>query len=84
VTTSGTERLSCQELVELVTDYLDDALPDADHARFDEHLGGCTGCGDYLEQMRGTITLTGTLRPEDLTREAEQALLAAFRNWKTG
>ena len=77
-----TEALSCQELVELVTDYLEGALPAEDMARFEEHLAPCDGCRNYLEQMRETIRLVGTLTPASLSPEAEGALLAAFRDWK--
>ena len=76
------DQLSCQELVELVTDYLDDALPLADRARFEAHIAGCDGCTGYLEQIRVTIALTGTLVPEQLDPAAEAALLDAFRDWK--
>jgi anti-sigma factor RsiW len=77
------EQLSCQELVELVTDYLDGALPPAERARFDAHLAGCDGCRAYLEQIRVTIRLSGALRPEQLDPAAEEALLEAFRDWKS-
>jgi anti-sigma factor RsiW len=77
------EQLSCQELVELVTDYLEGALPDRDRIRFEEHIGSCGGCTRYLEQMRATIRITGELTPGDLTPEAEQTLLDAFRKWKS-
>jgi anti-sigma factor RsiW len=80
---SELEQLSCQELVELVTDYLEGVLPDADRGRLEEHLETCDGCRDYVEQMRRTIALTGTTRPVDLAPVAEDALLAAFRDWKT-
>ena len=73
------EQLSCQELVELVTDYLEGALPPEERARVDDHLGVCEGCRTYLAQMEATIRVTGLLRPEDLSPEAEQALRAAFR-----
>jgi anti-sigma factor RsiW len=76
------EQLSCQELVELVTDYLDGALPPAERARFDAHIADCDGCRAYLEQIRATIALTGTLAPEQLAPEAEAGLLEAFRDWK--
>ncbi len=76
------EQLSCQELVELVTDYLDGALPPAERARFDAHIAGCDGCRAYLEQIRATIRLSGTLGPEQLDPAAEKALLEAFRDWK--
>ena len=76
-----TEPLSCQELVELVTDYLEGALSEEDRARFDAHIAVCEGCTRYLRQMEETIRLTGLLTPHDLTPEAESALLAAFRSW---
>jgi predicted anti-sigma-YlaC factor YlaD len=77
------EALSCQELVELVTEYLEGALEPADLRRFEEHISGCDGCTEYLEQFRRTIQLTGTLTPADLTPEAESALLSVFHSWKT-
>jgi anti-sigma factor RsiW len=81
---STAEALSCQELTELVTDYLEGALPIAERARFDEHLAECQTCEIYLEQIRETIRLTGTLTPDELSSEAEEALLHAFRDWKRG
>lgn len=74
--------LSCQELVELVTAYLEGELPAPERARFDAHLGECGGCRAYVEQIRETIRLTGTLREESLSPEARDALLAAFRDWR--
>ena len=63
------EQLSCQELVELVTDYLEGALSEEETARFESHIGRCDGCNVYLEQVRQTIVMTGRL--------SEDALLAA-------
>jgi anti-sigma factor RsiW len=80
--TASIEQLSCQELVELVTDYLEGQLPPDDRARFERHLEPCAGCRAYVEQMRATIELTGELQPADLTPAAEEALLAAFRDWR--
>jgi len=83
VTTPSTyEGLSCQELVELVTDYLEGALTPELHARFEAHLGACGKCGTYLEQMRATIRATGMLTPESVSPEAERALLDAFRHFR--
>jgi anti-sigma factor RsiW len=76
-----TESLSCQELVELVTDYLEGALDERDLRAFDAHLAACDGCTEYLEQMRTTIRLVGTLNPKDLSKDAETVLLEAFRGW---
>jgi anti-sigma factor RsiW len=81
--TETVEQLSCRELVELVTDYLEGALPADGHARFEAHIARCDGCTTYLEQMRTTIELVGRLEPEDVTPEAEAALVEAFRNWKS-
>jgi hypothetical protein len=76
------EELSCQELVELVTDYLERALPSELHDRFERHIAHCSGCQTYLEQMHATIRATGTLTTESLSPEAERALLDAFRGWR--
>jgi anti-sigma factor RsiW len=78
-----TEALSCQELVELVTDYLEGVLAPADLQRFERHTAGCADCTRYLEQLRMTIRLTGTLTPDDLAPEVEHALLDAFRDWSS-
>ena len=77
------EQLDCQELVELVTDYLEGALPPEDRARFEAHIVPCDGCRTYLEQIRTTIVLTGRLTPEQLDPRAEAALLGAFHDWKS-
>jgi anti-sigma factor RsiW len=76
--------LSCQELVELVTDYFEGALSDADRARFDAHLSGCDACTVYVQQMRDMLVVLGELTTESISQEAEDELLAAFRDWKAG
>ena len=73
--------LTCQELVELVTDYFEGAMAPEDRARFEEHVADCPGCDIYLGQMRATLALT------DATAGLEQrpettALLEAFRDYK--
>jgi len=78
------EELSCQELTELITAYIEDALPPPVRRRFEGHLAECPDCVNYLEQMRTTILLTRLLRPSDLEPAAKAALLAAFRGWKRG
>ena len=77
------EQLSCRELVELVTAYLEGALSAEETDRFEDHIGRCTGCAAYLEQIRQTIALAGRLTPESLSPEAEHALLDAFRGWRS-
>ncbi|MEO8541063.1 MAG: zf-HC2 domain-containing protein [bacterium] len=76
--------LACRELVELVTNYLDGALTPGEHARVESHLADCPHCTRYVEQMRLTIRATGELREADIRPEAREALLAAFRDWKSG
>ena len=73
--------MACRELVELITDYLDGKLPDDIRTRFEDHLTGCDGCTNYLEQIRQTIRLTGQLREESLTSQQRDDLLRLFRSW---
>ena len=74
--------LSCREMVELVTDYLEGALPAPDRARFETHLAGCEGCGSHLEQMRTTIRLAGTLDEDAFPAGQLDGLIRAFRGWR--
>jgi anti-sigma factor (TIGR02949 family) len=73
---------TCQEMVELVTDYLEGALSARDRARFERHIAGCPHCTTYLEQMRITIRTLGRLPAESVPPDAREALLGAFRDWK--
>jgi anti-sigma factor RsiW len=75
------EQLSCQELVELVTDYLEGTLSEEERLRFEDHISRCSACTIYLEQIRQTISLLGHLPVDALTPEAERGLLEAFRGW---
>ena len=77
------EELSCQELVELVTDYLEGALSAEDRARFEAHVEPCGGCRNYLAQMRETVRLVGTLSAETVPKDVAEELLRAFRTWKS-
>lgn len=78
------QTLSCQELVELVTDYLEGALSRRDCARFEAHIAACDNCREYLAQFEQTIALTGTLREDDVAPAARDALLAQFAEWRNG
>jgi anti-sigma factor RsiW len=68
-------------VVEIITDYLEDALPAEDRRRVEEHLAICEGCTSYLEQMRETIRLTGMAPEEQIPEEQKQRLVEAFRDW---
>ena len=74
--------LECRELVELVTDYLEGALPLAERTRFQQHLVVCPGCTTYLRQLRSTLRVAGRLSEDSLPAEARERLLVAFRHWR--
>ena len=75
--------LVCQEMVELVTAYLEGELSRGQRRRFEAHLAKCEHCTEYLEQMRATIRLTGGLRAEDLTPEMSTEFAALYRQWRS-
>jgi anti-sigma factor RsiW len=72
----------CQQAVELVTDYLEDALAPRDRRRFEGHLAACPHCTEYLRQMRKTIAATGRVRVEDLRPEVWAELVALYRRYR--
>ncbi len=75
------DQFTCQEVVELVTDYLEGTLPERDVARFEQHLELCEGCRYYVEQVRITIATVGRIDESDVPDDLRTDLLAAFRNW---
>lgn len=75
--------LVCQQVVELVTDYLEGALSRSQRRRFEAHLAGCEHCTEYLEQMRATIRLTGALQAEDLSPQMQAEFTAIYRRWRS-
>ena len=79
---ANAEDLTCAELVELVSDYIEGALALDDRVRFEEHLTICSGCANYLDQMRTTIALSGRLRVDDLSPDVRAELVDAFRGWR--
>ena len=79
---SGVEHISCQEVVELVTDYLEGALPVEVQARFEHHLTLCDGCVWYVEQIRLTAEAVGRVGAEDVPPETREGLVAAFREFR--
>jgi anti-sigma factor RsiW len=74
--------LTCQEVIELLSNYIDDALEPGDRRRVDEHLALCDGCSTYVDQMRETIRLAGMVTEEQVPEDEKAALLAAFRGWR--
>jgi predicted anti-sigma-YlaC factor YlaD len=76
--------IPCQEMVELITDYLEGTMSRSRSKRFEAHLAGCENCSEYLRQMRVTIIASGTLREQDLTPEMREEFGEMFRRWQSG
>ncbi|MET0235128.1 MAG: zf-HC2 domain-containing protein [Kibdelosporangium sp.] len=74
-------RLTCAELVELITEFLDGSLDPATTDRVRGHLAACEGCAHYVGQFRETIGALGHLGEESLPPDACRTLLEAFRGW---
>jgi predicted anti-sigma-YlaC factor YlaD len=74
--------IPCQEVVEMVTDYLEGALSRRDRRRIEHHLAGCPHCTAYLEQMRETLRLTGQLVPENLSPEMQREFGEIYERWQ--
>jgi anti-sigma factor RsiW len=75
--------LVCQEMVELITDYLEGALTRSQRRRFEAHLAACEHCAEYVQQMRATIRLTGRLRAEDMTPAMREEFTELYRRWRS-
>jgi anti-sigma factor RsiW len=73
--------ITCREVVELLSDYIDGELPASQRVRVEEHLAGCDGCTTILEELRETVRLTGMLTVEHVSESQSATLLGAFRDW---
>jgi predicted anti-sigma-YlaC factor YlaD len=78
------DELNCQEVVELVTDYLEQALLPEMQAQFEAHVANCPGCDTYLEQVQQTIMMLRKLAEQPMFPETKQELLKLFRSWEQG
>ena len=78
------DELTCKEIVELVTDYLEQTLVSEMRARFEEHVAECPGCQTYIEQVQQTISMLHRLAEEPTLPESKEELLEIFRSWKQG
>jgi predicted anti-sigma-YlaC factor YlaD len=76
------EHVTCQEVVELVSDYLEQALTPDEAALFEQHLNFCEGCVWYVDQLRTTVETLGQIREEDLPEPTRERLMTAFRDWR--
>ncbi len=78
----GSRPIACQEMVELVTDYLEGSLGRRARRRFEAHLANCEHCTEYVAQLRATIRLTGTISADDLTPEMREDFLQLYQRWR--
>ena len=76
------QHVTCRQVVDLVNDYLERALPADATSLFEQHLNFCEGCVIYVDQMRSTVAAVGRVREEDVPPDARAKLLTAFREWK--
>ena len=77
-----TKPLTCEELVSLVTEYLEGALPRRDRRRFEEHLKGCLDCPEYVKQIRAVVAAAGRPGPTAPPLPDDAALVTEFRAWR--
>jgi anti-sigma factor RsiW len=75
--------MSCKELVEVITDYLEGTMATEDRKRFEAHLGLCPFCVDYVQQMRATVAALGTLTEGSIAPQRREEVLSAFRGWRS-
>lgn len=74
-----TRSLTCQRAVELMTDYLDDALPAGRRRNLERHLRACPHCAEYLKQLRATVAATGHLDADALSPDMRESLITLYR-----
>ena len=72
--------ITCEQVVEVITDYLEDTLDPDLRSEFEAHLAFCPGCDEYLAQMRQTITMLGHVPVETLPPDAQSELVTTFRD----
>jgi anti-sigma factor RsiW len=75
------QSMVCQQAVELVTDYLEGTLSQAQRRRFEAHIARCPDCPEYLAQIRAVIALAGSITPDDLTPRMRAEFTSLYRRW---
>jgi anti-sigma factor RsiW len=81
MTGQPSEEITCRDVVELITDYLEGSMPSEQRLRFEQHLAFCFSCVEYLDQMRQTIRAMGAIKEDDLDPELRDAMLRVFREF---
>lgn len=74
------DEVQCREVVDVLTDYLEGALPADQRAALEQHLLTCEGCTSYVDQMRTSIGLTGRLQQEDVPAAVMDKVLQMFED----
>jgi anti-sigma factor RsiW len=82
MTRTSADDLICRELVEVITDFVEGAMSDADRTRFEHHLGACAGCTAVMSQFRTTIEVTGRLTEDKVSEAQRDAMREVFRGWR--
>jgi hypothetical protein len=82
MTTRLSSEMTCEQLVELVTSYLEGKMELPERAKFEQHVLYCGGCAAYLQQFRQQLRVSGTLKETDVATPVREDLLEAFRRWK--
>jgi anti-sigma factor RsiW len=78
----GRQPIACEEMVELVTEYLEGALGRRARRRFEAHLADCPDCTEYLAQLRATIRLVGTISSDDFSPDMRDDFLQLYQRWR--
>jgi anti-sigma factor RsiW len=79
---NGGHETTCEQAVALVTDYLEDALPDEARARFERHLSECSLCSEHVRQIGISIAALGRVRVDELSPRTQEDLLHLYRRWR--
>lgn len=74
--------LTCKELTELVTEYLEGRMPFGSRVRFQLHVGMCRHCRAYLSQMKTTVQAVGALPNDPIPLDVRDELLDRFHDWR--
>ena len=81
---TATRSITCKDLTEVLTEYLEGTMAPEDRAVLEAHLLLCEGCATYVEQMRQVLRTVHALQVDEVEATAPDSLLEAFRAWKRG
>jgi anti-sigma factor (TIGR02949 family) len=76
---SGKRRPTCREVLALLTEYMDGALPSGPAADLTRHLEGCAACARFLDSLKTTRSAVNRLRCDQVPEEVHERLRAFLR-----